>query len=59
MVSHLVDSLLDIVSIARCDVSMERLILGRQRSSVLETDFPFLHRTLATDDDRRAGLPEH
>ena len=48
---YLVDSLLDIVSIAGCDVCVKRLVLGWQRTAILVPYFTLLHRPLASDDD--------
>jgi len=41
---------------ARRDVSMQWLVLGRQWSAVLVAHFAFLHRALPTDDYSCARL---
>ena len=53
---YLVGSILDIVGTAGRDEGVQRLVLRRQRTTVFVPDFTFLHRALATYDDRSASL---
>ena len=53
---YLVGGILDVVCTAGRNVRVQRLVLCGQRSTVFVSHLTFLHRSLPTNDYRRARL---